>query len=878
MSDKQFEHLSFIDIFNSKEDSGLDLFVEIPMLQRDYAYGRESEEEKRRTFLKSIKSYLKSDELNHELDFVYGSRNFKKNKECLTILDGQQRITTLFLLYWYLARICDEYNSFKTLMLEGDSSKFTYATRDSSTAFCNAIVLYGNSGKLEYSEKSEVADKENKPLSKIIKDEKWFFNHWNNDPTVYNMLNMIDAIEDIFPIEESKKFYNKLYQHAEKSSITFNFLPFDDFGLTDELYIKMNSRGKPLTRFENLKSKILKEYDNLKDTKVYKDKLSEIKKNPEYKHMNSLRQYVSFMFDTKWTDVFWNFWLDPKKSKEKPCVDDMMLSYICNFCITNEIIRIADDSFSIIRDSDEHKEIEKLMKYKNNIPYEYLLLMLVIDKNNHQLLNTVTDEQKNEIYSQATKNKDYNSLLFELIDAFDLISTKTDKWELKSYTTSNLYNEKDYFSKIVYDYSSNGRNYEEKAFFFIYYLYIKKNSKNLDTDLFNDWLRFSYNMIKNSYQLANGSFNFGTCLIALKYLYETNIYEHLIEKDLTNIVTLDSYQLQEEQLKSILYKNEKWKKVLTKAEDDLSYFEGQLYYILIDFCKISDSDVDNENAIKRFESVVQIMHSIFTTKKGCPNEDIAKALIIALLSYDDYLKNKGKNWSLLKNDDRDISWRRMYKKQDDDERNQLFSCILSKKDFDILDPIKSLREIGVSNSKNIKDYWRKVIVDNPKVLDVLSTDHYLRWNWANSNHENDPDKSNDNFEIDLLTGPTIHGKHYELFSYALYLNIKKDTFSPFTLKYETTASEEWQPAIKLCNYEKEKEVYYLFVSYADNQTFKLIFQNIPSDDYEKICNNEVINILENCKFEKEDEYFIKIVNTTSVHSELKNLCNELAKI
>ena len=86
MSDKQFEHLSFIDIFDSKENGGLDLIVEIPMLQRDYAYGRESEEEKRKTFLKNIRNYIKSDNTNHELDFVYGSRNVKKSKEYLSFL------------------------------------------------------------------------------------------------------------------------------------------------------------------------------------------------------------------------------------------------------------------------------------------------------------------------------------------------------------------------------------------------------------------------------------------------------------------------------------------------------------------------------------------------------------------------------------------------------------------------------------------------------------------------------------------------------------------------------------------------------------------------------------------------------------------------
>lgn len=868
MSDKQFEHLSFIDIFDSKENGGLDLIVEIPMLQRDYAYGRESEEEKRKTFLKNIRNYIKSDNTNHELDFVYGSRNVKKSKEYLTILDGQQRITTLFLLYWYLARISNQYASFKALMLDEDNSKFSYATRDSSTAFCNAIVKNGDSGRL----KNNTND--NQSLSTIIMDEKWFFNHWKNDPTVHNMLIMLDTIEEIFPLEECKDFYNKLNQHAEKSSITFNFLPFDNFGLTDELYIKMNSRGKPLTRFENLKSKILKEYDNLKETQAYKIKLKSINNIPEYRHIRSLREYVSLMFDTKWIDVFWNFWLETRKPKDKPCIDDMMLSYIINFCITNEILRIADKSFSITRDSEEHKEIESLMKYKNKLPYEYLLLMLIVDKNCHTLLESITEEQKNEIYKNAKIDSNYNSLLFDLIDAFDLISEKTDKWLLKKYTNSHLYNEKELFSKIVYDYSSSGRNYEEKAFFFIYYLFISKNVSSINSTMFDDWLRFSYNMIKNSYQLTNGPFNYGTCLIALNYLYESNIYAHLPEKKTSEIVTLDPYQLKEEILKSHLYKNEDWKKSIEKAEDELSYFEGQLYYILIDYCKITEADVNNTKAIETFNSAVSIMHSIFTSQKGCP-ENISKALIVALLSIADYTKSKGRNWSLLKNDDRDISWRRMIKKQDDDNRNQYFSSILSKKDFNISNPTKSLMEIGKANSNTIDDLWRKTIVDTPKVLDKLGPDHYLRWNWANHNHENNPDISMDNFEIDLLPGSRIFGYHYELFSYALYLNIQKKNFEPFTIEYETTASEDFQPMIKLHNYKVGNESYYIYVSYADNDMFNIFFQNRPENTPLTISNKKILSILNNQFFTKENDYYVKLVKTKDVLSNLSIICQQI---
>ena len=42
----------------------------------------------------------------------------------------------------------------------------------------------------------------------------------------------------------------------KEGAITFYFLPIKDMGLTDELYIKMNSRGKPLTRFEHFKAEL----------------------------------------------------------------------------------------------------------------------------------------------------------------------------------------------------------------------------------------------------------------------------------------------------------------------------------------------------------------------------------------------------------------------------------------------------------------------------------------------------------------------------------------------------------------------------------------------------------------------------------------------
>ena len=75
--------------------------IEIPIIQRDYAQGRLGKEYLRQGFLTNLKEALdeEDDEKELKLDFVYGSVENGK----LQPLDGQQRLTTLWLLHWYIA-------------------------------------------------------------------------------------------------------------------------------------------------------------------------------------------------------------------------------------------------------------------------------------------------------------------------------------------------------------------------------------------------------------------------------------------------------------------------------------------------------------------------------------------------------------------------------------------------------------------------------------------------------------------------------------------------------------------------------------------------------------------------------------------------------
>lgn len=94
---------TFISLFKGTADTEEPLLkaIEIPIIQRDYAQGRTSKEVTRIRirFLTSLYEALTNNS-PIKLDFVYGEIKEKK----LIPLDGQQRLTTLFLLHWYIAR------------------------------------------------------------------------------------------------------------------------------------------------------------------------------------------------------------------------------------------------------------------------------------------------------------------------------------------------------------------------------------------------------------------------------------------------------------------------------------------------------------------------------------------------------------------------------------------------------------------------------------------------------------------------------------------------------------------------------------------------------------------------------------------------------
>ena len=239
--------------------------IEIPIIQRDYAQGREDKREIRELFLNALYEAL-DEEKSIKLDFIYGSNL----GDTFQPLDGQQRLSTLFLLHWYAAikeGILSE-------EIQDTLSKFSYETRASSREFCSGLVS-----------KPINIDWSSNKISSFIVDSSWFFLTWKKDPTIDAMLRAIDDIHSFF--KRTNSLWEKITSNA--AFISFNYVALEDFGLTDDLYIKMNARGKLLTPFENFKAKF-QEY---------------IQENNWEKNTDFSNSFAS-KIDTQWTELFWN--------------------------------------------------------------------------------------------------------------------------------------------------------------------------------------------------------------------------------------------------------------------------------------------------------------------------------------------------------------------------------------------------------------------------------------------------------------------------------------------------------------------------------------------------------------------------------------------
>ena len=507
---------SFNELFClNNEGNGIEIKqIAIPIIQRDYAQGRKNNEVKRirDRFLTSL-----LDAVNNEgicLDFIYGDIDCKGK---LTPLDGQQRLTTLFLLYWYSAKK-SQIESSKYDFL----NNFTYETRYSSRNFCRELVKFNPDFNSELS------------LSEQIIDQSWFPLDWENDPTISSMLVMIDEINNRF--NKNTDLWEKL---TVDKKIKFYFLPIKNMGLTDELYIKMNSRGKPLTPFEHFKAEFERQIEDIDKGKA---------------------KIIENKIDLNWTDFLWNF------RNNDGLTDTLFLNYFKYIC---DVICYEEKHSPQNRSYDDFDLINEYFGENNPNRKQHLEFL----------------EKAFDCWSQFGDNVKAN-----LFDKFISAKSEYNKAKLVNVTNTDLL--RDCLETFYDKYSERRSRSFTFAKFILLYAFIQYalNKANITDEQMSERIRIVNNLISNSNDEMNDSENRvgGNRLPSILEQTKSIIINGVILNDIS--INFNSNQLEEEKKKI------EWRKAHSNRVYSLNNLEDHdLLY-----GQISIVGLENDSLFDRF--------------------------------------------------------------------------------------------------------------------------------------------------------------------------------------------------------------------------------------------------------------------------------------
>lgn len=232
----------------------------IPDMQREYCWAHTistiNNENLVEKFVGDLLESNKNAESEIQLGLLYA---YESPKNDFQLCDGQQRITTLYLLLGFLysntsdAELKKDIKNF--LVVDANEDKMSYdirlqyAIRESTLFFLNDLV---NQFFLAEKEDDEIL-----PSEKIKKSD-WDFNEYRLDPSIQNMLVALDKFH-----QRKDRFTDKFRRYLLEN-IRFLYFDMENRMYGEEQFVVLNTTGEPLTKTENLKPLFLGELDNSK--------------------------------------------------------------------------------------------------------------------------------------------------------------------------------------------------------------------------------------------------------------------------------------------------------------------------------------------------------------------------------------------------------------------------------------------------------------------------------------------------------------------------------------------------------------------------------------------------------------------------------------
>lgn len=831
--------------------------IEVPIIQRDYAQGRELPNVTyiREKFVASLVSSVINKKALH-LGFVYGKlegkdkqRNIQLHKQTVekllyTVehyanqfnidvkssintekidnsnsirfipLDGQQRLTTLFLLYWYINMRSDN----KINVWTGN---FKYNNRKSALAFFEELAKPEN---IEL-----IKTKLGSDLNKQIQNFTWYLSKWDFDATVSGSLVMLKQIHDEF-----YKYPDFDFNDIDIQTLPFtlDFLDLEELNQSDELYIKMNERGKQLTDFEHFKAWLQDNFTEKKNLNpLFEKQIAE--KDKEF-----LKRFWRKL-DTEWLDLFWT-----KINVDYTSLDDFYFNFLKTLAInyhfsTNREKDLPDylkDLLRDIRNTDSY--VREKVKY---IPLSRFLIKGKNQNNEEEVIFELFSidalkfiENTFDLLNKLNENESYKNVINEVIKAPFTSGLIMDAYIYKESFTLNLWDQTMYFAILKYF----------------------EKSTTINLEHLQDWLRILRNLIYNTY-IQNPE-NLYSALHSIDDFFNNNFSE---KKLLSEIVLSDNFELKffnnnqfrEEINKSHLIIDDRWKDSIIKLENH-KYFYGQIGFII----KIADQNINS------FEHYGAILSEIFQT-------DTKNFLLQrALLSMGDYLFQMGSNHIFCKTEtdslrSRNDNWRRIF--SDDSKLEILKKLVL--KIYEIKNENKTFNETlnDIISSHTYKNnQWQFYFLESYypiqkcKILEI-------RWN--------------DNEDIRLLQSKTIIGYHLELRTTYLKKEIeKKIDIKPFkSIEFLWDKTASGHPGVSLIDFEYKKKNYRLDVYYTfKDNIYQLCFYNKAEHIKNRIADDIIINKLEAYSFDENYNHYHKFVSFENIIGEIEQLCFKIKEI
>lgn len=624
--------------------------IYVPSFQRNYIQGSDEFKDKRDRLLDDIFESLKSRKVIN-LGFVYGRSEGSYKGRLFYPYDGQQRLTTLYFLYLML--YFRNIRNGEKESIKGLKGKLSYQTRQSTDRFINSFIdwIY-NSMENEY----DLFWNPNNKSSAFIKIQDWFFDYdWEYDVSIENILSLIDTLKiRILKLEKEiaiDEIINLIDDKEDDNPFKFIFIHIDDIIQNDELYIKINARGKALSHFENLKSDI----NNLWRNENYKSKLDGAW--TEYVWKESSKDSDSGTIEERFDSDFYNsfkniFYLNYLSNIEKPLTPAFI----------NEIKNEWDNVFN---------------KGKINKDWE--------NKASCDVISYFFDAVSHPNYLFEKQADGYGNLLFKENPGY----VECLKIYVYYYLISNIYKSRNCVTDleiVLFD-----------EILTLFKRLIDNQDKYLDSiDSLIKAIKSSKYLIDKSIE-SNGILNF----------LQSN--EVVIRK----LLGLRKEQVEEEILKArLIYKDKRFIDLFEKGYNELRN-KGQLGFIFYlvtnkkSLSKIGIEDVSYEFFEKTLKQIISIQNFIigeFT------NYELLLRAILAKAKGSFFWEKSNNLLSFpLLNDDRDMSLHTFLNCYSSNNPEDV------KYKFNLLDGLREVLNLFDPNKDNIEEVLKRIIEDYKKI-------------------------------------------------------------------------------------------------------------------------------------------------------------------